>query len=326
MMLSRSSPRMRRLHARQELVLCSIASLDRKADLLFRQRDVLAAVGDLEARVFSKKIDTPASAGGGVGSPSLPSSSSPPPECPEDASDTHKNIHSELLERYVEPPSFKGINWCHTKTSYSFFFFPPLPSPPLSSVERRKTNFPFHSILSSRRNIADFKITRAPSDYYDQDLDFRRRFLGAASINHLCKSMIMENTKDERGFPEGLPAGADPWSSKYVLVIVQYVARLHSEKIRDYVFERREGKTSRKKIKMRLAPEDVSFKITGYSHNAVTPIACTHRIPVIVSHEICKLNPNFFWLGAGEVNLKVGLDAKAFTDAYDAHVVDCTYD
>merc|ERR1712224_1042908 len=266
--------RMRRLHARQELVLCSIASLDRKADLLFRQRDVLAAVGDLEARVFSKKIDTSASAGGGVGSPSLPSSSSPPPECPEDASDTHKNIHSELLER----------------------------------------------------NIADFKITRAPSDYYDQDLDFRRRFLGAASINHLCKSMIMENTKDERGFPEGLPAGADPWSSKYVLVIVQYVARLHSEKIRDYVFERREGKTSRKKIKMRLAPEDVSFKITGYSHNAVTPIACTHRIPVIVSHEICKLNPNFFWLGAGEVNLKVGLDAKAFTDAYDAHVVDCTYD
>lgn len=150
--------------------------------------------------------------------------------------------------------------------------------------------------------------------------------MGAASINHLCKSMIMENTKDERGFPEGLPAGADPWSSKYVLVIVQYVARLHSEKIRDYVFERREGKTSRKKIKMRLAPEDVSFKITGYSHNAVTPIACTHRIPVIVSHEICKLNPNFFWLGAGEVNLKVGLDAKAFTDAYDAHVVDCTYD
>ena len=99
MMLSRSSPRMRRLHARQESVLCSIASLDRKADLLFRQRDVLAAVGDLEARVFSKKIDTPASAGGGDGSPSLPSSSSPPPECPEDASDTHKNIHSELLER-----------------------------------------------------------------------------------------------------------------------------------------------------------------------------------------------------------------------------------
>lgn len=34
----------------------------------------------------------------------------------------------------------------------------------------------------------------------------------------------------------------------------------------------------------------------------------------------------FFWLGAGEVDLKVGLHAQEFVRAYGAHVVDCTYD
>lgn len=34
----------------------------------------------------------------------------------------------------------------------------------------------------------------------------------------------------------------------------------------------------------------------------------------------------FFWLGAGEVDLKVGLYVKDFVRAYGAHVVDCTYD
>ncbi len=67
-----------------------------------------------------------------------------------------------------------------------------------------------------------FKVTRVPGDYYAQPLDFRRQCLGAASISHLCKSIVMENTKDERPFPQGLPGATDdPWSSKYFMIIVQ---------------------------------------------------------------------------------------------------------
>ena len=34
----------------------------------------------------------------------------------------------------------------------------------------------------------------------------------------------------------------------------------------------------------------------------------------------------FFWLGGGEVDLKMGMRARDFIAAYGAHVVDCTYD
>ena len=70
----------------------------------------------------------------------------------------------------------------------------------------------------------------------------------------------------------------------------------------------------------------MSYAITGYDHNAVTPIATKEKIPLIISHRIAELEPDFFWLGAGEVLLKVGFSAARFTDVYGAHVVNCTYD
>ena len=177
------------------------------------------------------------------------------------------------------------------------------------------------------RSIGAFEICRVPSDYYERDLEYRRQCLQGLSVSHLCKSMVMENTKDERQFPEGLPKGEeDLWDSKYFMVIVQYVSRLNAEKIRDHIFDMREGKTPRKKIKMRLAPAEVSYAITGYDHNAVTPINTKRKIPILLSHSIADLKPDFFWLGAGEVLLKVGFSASKFAQAYGAHVMKCTYD
>ena len=176
--------------------------------------------------------------------------------------------------------------------------------------------------------ISSFRVVRVPSDYYDRPLEYRRANLSASSVAHLCKSMVMENTKDDRPYPEGLPTttASGPWDSKYVMVVVQYVSKLHAEKIRDLVFDRRQGRTPRKKIKFRLAPEEVSRAITGYGHNAVTPVATARAIPVLVSHRILDLRPDFFFLGAGEVDLKVGFSAAEFVEAYCAHVLDCTYD
>lgn len=58
---------------------------------------------------------------------------------------------------------------------------------------------------------------RAPPEYYDRPLEFRRDILQAASIHHLCKSIIMENT---RAHPS-VQGCQDPNNSKYYLVIVQ---------------------------------------------------------------------------------------------------------
>jgi len=207
---------------------------------------------------------------------------------------------------------------------------PPATPPPALSPDATENEATIHAELAALGPAfpSGFRLERVPGDYYDRDLEFRRRCLSAWSTSHLCKSMVMENTKDDRTFPGGLPEGGDDdWaSSKYVMVIVQYVSKLQAEKIRDFVYEARGGKTPRKKIKFRLAPEEVSDAITGFSHNAVTPIATRTRIPVLLSHRIAALEPDFFWLGAGEVDLKVGFSAREFAGAYGALTLDCTYD
>lgn len=58
---------------------------------------------------------------------------------------------------------------------------------------------------------------RVPVDYYDHDLEYRRQCLSAASVEHLCKSIVMENTKAPSEFNDcgGLE------DSRYYCVIVQ---------------------------------------------------------------------------------------------------------
>lgn len=85
---------------------------------------------------------------------------------------------------------------------------------------------------------------------------------------------------------------------------------------------------ARQCFNMRLAPEEVSDQLSGFKHNAVTPVAMATRIPIIVSHLIPKLEPDCFFLGAGEVDLKLGLCASEFVARYrdtPLFVADCTY-
>lgn len=58
----------------------------------------------------------------------------------------------------------------------------------------------------------------------------------------------------------------------------------------------------------------------------VTPICMKTQLPIILSHSILELEPDYFWLGAGEVDLKVGLSASEFARAYGPLVLDCTHD
>ncbi|KAL6550181.1 hypothetical protein OROMI_020669 [Orobanche minor] len=39
--------------------------------------------------------------------------------------------------------------------------------------------------------VRDFSFKRVPFDYYDWSLEARRDILGAASVRHLCKSIVL---------------------------------------------------------------------------------------------------------------------------------------
>jgi hypothetical protein len=45
-----------------------------------------------------------------------------------------------------------------------------------------------------------------------------------------------------------------------------------------------------------------------------------------LSHHIEKLNPNYFWLGGGEVDLKLAVDTKQFIKSMNPIIADITVD
>ncbi|CAM6118219.1 unnamed protein product [Calypogeia fissa] len=181
-------------------------------------------------------------------------------------------------------------------------------------VEKRLTR-----ILTEAR--AEFVFRRVPGDYYGRSFEERRDLLGAASVDHLCKSIVMVNTQAH----ESVVDCSDRNNSKYYVIVVQYTARLNAEKVRQFVYSLNNGKIPKKRFNLRLAPEEESNRLTGFEHNAVTPFGMRTNIPVILSDAIVKLNPAFFWLGGGEVDLKLGIRTEEFVKMINPFVVDCIY-
>ena len=75
----------------------------------------------------------------------------------------------------------------------------------------------------------------------------------------------------------------------------------------------------------------VSMRLTGFVHNAVSPVGmATPEMPIVLSHRIQALGVSdgagFMWFGGGEPDLKLGMPVAAFVLAYSPFVCDCTYD
>lgn len=162
------------------------------------------------------------------------------------------------------------------------------------------------------RGVEDFAFVRAPPDYYDQDLEYRRNVLQAPSIHHLCKSIVMENTRAEED---------EPGVVKYWLVIVQYSSRLDVEMLRTIVHRHHKGLLSRAKINMRLVSEEKSNELSGFTKNAVTPVGMKTQLPIVLAKDIADLDIDEFWIGGGEVDLKIGMAVSDFIKAYGPVIV-----
>jgi hypothetical protein len=91
-----------------------------------------------------------------------------------------------------------------------------------------------------RRGCTAFRFARVAGPYYEKPLDFRAQRVGAASVHHLCKTMVMENTK----LPEELAGVEDPRLAKYYMVLVQYSAAIDAEKLKLFVHKARAARCS----------------------------------------------------------------------------------
>jgi len=148
---------------------------------------------------------------------------------------------------------------------------------------------------------------RVRSDYYEQELTWRRDMVGAASVQQLCKSMIMENTKvGELSLEQATAAGR----IKYVCVVLQYAgAKLQKEKLTDAI-RRMEGANAvgKKQYSLRMVSQETSDELSGFEHNAVTVVGMATPVPVLLSNPIKNLPEGKVWLGGGEVDLKLRVD------------------
>ncbi|XP_047327516.1 uncharacterized protein LOC124931164 [Impatiens glandulifera] len=168
--------------------------------------------------------------------------------------------------------------------------------------------------------VQDFIFKRVPFDYYDWTLEARRDVISAASVDHLCKSIVLVNTQA----PSEITDCSDRNNSKYYVVVVQYTARFNAETVRNFLYALNDGKIAKKKFNLRLAPEEISQKLTGYEHNGVTCVGMKTDIPVILDEAIVKLTPDFFWLGGGEIDLKLGIKTSEFINSVKPFVVRCS--
>lgn len=240
----------------------------------------------------------------------------------------------------------KTIEVRNGETSTSTLCIPSTSASPASETQRRLTEELLAQGISSDR----FAFTRVPGDYYDGSLEYRRECLQAASLSRLCKTLLMENTKarkfNEREEVKNAAGLITPRQraalSEHFLVIVQYDnARFDAEKLKKELVSRADGFAPAKAFNLRLAKDGVAEAMTGFVPGAVTPVGAlcgllgsrgqvvlreregkgtATEIPVVLSSRVSRLPE--FWMGGGEVDLKLCLSTEDFIRAYDPLVAD----
>ena len=164
-----------------------------------------------------------------------------------------------------------------------------------------------------------FRIVECPSNYYELSLDHRREILNAHSKDIICKSIILENTVFDSTIENEL-------YQKYYLVVVQYVSKYNAVKIattlKNYINQKYNLKLANKHFHFREAKGDVAFEMTGFTFNAIGPylMKCTD-LKIIFPISLYQIYPQYFFLGGGEYELKVGLSYDDFMKLFGKNTI-----
>ncbi|KAI7871691.1 YbaK/aminoacyl-tRNA synthetase-associated domain-containing protein [Spinellus fusiger] len=160
------------------------------------------------------------------------------------------------------------------------------------------------------------KFIQVESNYYDWELQQRAFRVNAPSREHMCKSVLLENT---RCIHDSIQ---DPNNARYYCVITQYVKPVNTQKLLNYVRDLTNKEISKKYYNFRLADAQKSFELTGYLSGGVCPMGMIESVPVIISKSVMELEPPVMYLGAGHIDWKWGIPVQAFVDATRCRVAD----
>ncbi|KAI8078650.1 uncharacterized protein BX664DRAFT_342401 [Halteromyces radiatus] len=161
------------------------------------------------------------------------------------------------------------------------------------------------------RSLGLFHISRfipVESDYYDWEIQQRAFRVKAPSRSHMCKSLIMENTRCTH------TEISDPLYSRFYCIITRYDSPVNTQVLMNYVRGLTNKTISKKNYNFRLADAKVSLELTGFQKGGVCPIGMKSAIPLIMSECVTRLNPPVMYLGAGHIDWKLGIPVQEFID------------
>ena len=176
------------------------------------------------------------------------------------------------------------------------------------------------SQIAAEVGLTKSRFYRVVGDYYSWTLEQRRDVLGAPSIQHLCKSVVMSNTHFKAPETESNP--------RTILVIVSYAERLHKERLANAVYDNYKRLTPNALSKRafdanwRLADNDEAIALTGYEHNGMTPIGMRTNFLMVLSATILQLEGGSLFLGGGEIDVKWRVSVKQFVEHFKPIVAD----
>lgn len=96
---------------------------------------------------------------------------------------------------------------------------------------------------------------------------------------------------------------------------------------RDAYKDQKDKQIGRKFFKYRLAEEEDAYALSGYRYNAITPFFMRDErggndLKIIIADTIVNgLNPGYFWLGGGRVELKLGVSVEEFLAYFGDRVI-----
>ena len=144
-----------------------------------------------------------------------------------------------------------------------------------------------------------------PPSYYHWTLQQRATYLGAPSIQYLCKSLLLENKKysASSSSSDDNNNNLDRTNAQYLLVVLQYAATLDVQKLTSAVRKMRSNVRERldeSAFEWRVASSATNDALTGYAHNSVTPFGLLCQPDQVLHVLAAPLVPlKRFWMGGG---------------------------
>lgn len=184
---------------------------------------------------------------------------------------------------------------------------------PTNALKRRIDLDDLKSRLTAyflKEKIYSYKLFEVPTDYYKRPLEERRDLLGISNKAGICKSVIVENT----AFDENIKCEI---YKRYYLIVVQYTNEFYAEGIcrnlKAYINKKYNIKIPKSKYHLRVCDKKAAYDMTGFTFNGIGPYLMKENdMFFIFPLTLYRLYPNFFTLGGGHRDLKVGVSVSDF--------------